>query len=142
MLKAGNKERESYLITTGMVNTVFLMKSTVKLLFWRGQITSPYFLKGTDQNNGLATSEKLDILDFDNRHFCSLKRLIFDLQQYSILFLALFSRKINKEKFFCLPNSWVNSFGKVNVWDFETSFNIFSRLNQFSLIPGPYNEIS
>ena len=93
-------KRESYLITTGMVNTVFLMKSTVKLLFWRGQITSPYFLRATDQKNGLAPLEKPDILDFENRHFCSLKRLIFDLQQYSILFLALFSSTINKEQFF------------------------------------------
>ena len=98
-------------------------------------------MRGTDQNNGLAPLEKPDILDFENGHFCRLKRLIFDLQQYSILFLALFSRTINKEQFFCLPKSWVNSFGKVNFWDFETSFNIFSGLNQFSLIPGPYNEI-
>ena len=37
------------------------------------QITSPYFLKGTDQNNELAPLEKSDILDFENGHFCTKK---------------------------------------------------------------------
>ena len=71
---------ESYIITTSMLNTIFLMKSTVKLLFRGRKITSPYFLKGTDQNNVLVPLEKSDFLDFENGHFCSLKKLIFDLQ--------------------------------------------------------------
>ena len=34
--------------------------------------------------------------------------------------------------FFFSPKSWVNPFGKINFWDFETAFNLFSGLNQFS----------
>ena len=47
--------------------------------------------------------------------FLCLKRLIFDLQQYSILFLALFSKTINKENFFLFTKImgellWKNQF--------------------------------
>ena len=88
-------------------------------------MTSPYFLKGTDQNNGLAPLEKSDFLDFENGHVCSLKKLIFDLliQYY---FWTYFQEQLIKKIFF-VYQSWVNSFGKINCWDFETLLNIFFR---------------
>ena len=73
-----NKERATSSLQVWWIQ-FFLWRVTVKLLFWRGQITSPYFLRGKDQNNELAPLEKSDFLDFENGHFCCLKKLIFDL---------------------------------------------------------------
>ena len=119
----------------------FSCEEYCKTSFLKGANNIAIFLKSTDQNNGLAPSEKSDFLDFENGDFCSLKGLIFLSTTVFNIISGLFSRTINKEVFFCVPKSWVISFGKIGFGDFETSFNIFSGLNQFSLIPGPYNEI-
>lgn len=102
----------------------FLWRVTVKPLFWRGQITSPYFLRGTDQNNELAPLEKSDFFDFENGHFCGLKRLFLIYNSIQYYIWPYFQEQLINKIVFCLPRSWVNSFGKINFWDFETSFNI------------------
>ena len=64
---------------------------------------------------GLAPLEKSDFLDFENGHFCNLKGLIFDLQQYSISFLAYFQEQLIKNFFLFTKIMgdllWKNRFG-------------------------------